>query len=113
VSVPIDKVLDNFLEALATLHSEGYFQLRANAEYLLNSTSGHVQFDDFLLLMLRYGHGPHLAKRIFELTEVGNVSQGPVTLNFRHWLRPELDSAAAQAAVKSTPGPSWIIPSIK
>lgn len=131
-SIPLSLMLDNLLTSMVVLPPETYMQLRANVEYLINAgmevaSQGRgdvIRFDDYLLLMLRYGPSYRFARTIFELaahdmadpfldlnfgrTSCWSQSQG-VPPNFKSWFHPGLNTRTAEMVLKTQMRTSWMV----
>jgi hypothetical protein len=125
----MDTLLDNILKPLQSLPRDMFRQLRANVEYLLLSgddtssqKSDYIEFDDYLLLMFRYGPRQCLATTVCELNSpesphpfidlsLGSSpsqSQG-VAPSFRHWFHPGLNITTAEALLRNCTRTAWMV----
>jgi hypothetical protein len=103
--ITMDQLLDNVLQSLLSLPRDFYRQLRTNVEYLVLSCSDlssqkseNVDFDDYLLLMFRYGPRARIATIMLELADP-TQSQGTVP-NFQQWFHPELTVKTAEMVLR-------------
>lgn len=131
ISISMRLLLDHLLSSVTMLPRETYNQLASNIEYLLlahNDTcsqrSDDVFFDNYLLLMLRYGPAHRLATSMLELAahEMADpfidlklsqsalpLSQGTCLPNFKPWFHPGLNTRTAALLLNQQTRSAWMI----
>jgi hypothetical protein len=121
-SVRMDGLVDNLLQPLQSLPRDRFRQLCANVEYLVLSgddvssqKTDCVEFDDYLLLMFRYGPRQCLAATVCDLTgpdlsleSFPSQSQGTAP-SFRPWFHPGLNAKTAEALLRDRPRAAWMV----
>jgi hypothetical protein len=128
-SVPMAALLDSILQPPQSLPHDMFRQLRTNVEDLLLSRddvlsqkTDCVEFDDYLLLMFRYGPQQCLATTVCDLTcpdpalpfvdlslgSFSSQSEG-VTPSFHHWFHPGLNMKTAEALLRNCTQTAWVV----
>jgi hypothetical protein len=120
-SVSVDRLLESHVAR------ESAPRLRANVEALVLSSndrcsqkSERVEFDDYLLLMLRYGPRARLAGTLSDLTaaeapalelslDALATPQSQGAPRFQPWFHPELTVRTAEQMLRARPHAAWVL----
>jgi hypothetical protein len=126
--------MDHFLDVVLTpvCSNDNYQILRINSQFLvlsrndaLSQRSETVDFDDYLLLMLRYGRSTRFPDIMLDLAAEDSDSDLPdpgfdhftsfLYLSedrrpyFKDWFRPRMRSDSAQSLLAAAPAGAWIV----
>jgi hypothetical protein len=105
-SIAVEHLLDSLLAPPPGLAPEALARVRANIGYLAlaGGRADRVAFDDFLLLMLRYGPRARIVATMLDLA--GGQGRPPC---FQPWFCPDMAARAAEAVLASQRRTAWIV----